>query len=995
MTQRSEPNDRASRAAPSRASVADRIDAGDLYARVGDHTQALITYLGAWPEVSEAETPALARRIAYCQGRLGRYAEAIGLLEPVVASLDVLDVDRVELGKCYNELGSAYFALGDLDRAQSAGLTAAKHLAKTTGPHFGVAQNLLGGVALRSGDTDLARTHFRAALDHFRTEGDVGNLAFAYNNLGHVYKAACEWERALEHYQAAYYLCATEGEYQDQGAIHQNLGVTLLKIGRYAEAQEHLEKSRDRAMEMGDSVRVLRARIALVRLARESRDFQAARRILREARSEGPDAVPSREACLLMLEDASLAFAEGRLADSRALLAPLFERVAAMASRGDLMVEAHLLQANLALEEGAWDEARHSVDAALELSRADHDREQENRALAAHMRWSYVTGATEDAEKAFQEQRAGASRRGERPFEARLLEWRAGVAREFGVRSEQAVALLGEARDLWRSMRRERVVFALTLQLAAAELVEGRRDRAIELLESLGSDFGTDERSAALHRRISRMLEAQAEVTAGMPDGEWVLRRLEEIRGWDASRNEVVRECLSVLVETLGADGGLVGKPEAETLELVSTVSMGRLGGRRQLTPSTLGIPGTGASGILEPTDPSVRTSMAVRVSLDGVEHCLYVERRQDEARRFTLSDLRYATLVAAEVARMLPPPGPGEKGDAGHAFDGIRHGIYVADIITQDPKMLAILGLIRKVAGSDLTVLLQGETGTGKKLLAQALHRISERRDRGFVTVDCAALPDNLLESELFGHRRGAFTGAVQDRIGLLEEANGGTVFLDEIDKAGISVQRRFLHLLDSGEIRPVGATGYRPLDVRVVCATSCPDLRSEVSEGRFIKDLYYRLNDIAISVPPLRERPDDLPLLTGCFIESAAHQAGREIAGVAPAFHEVVQAHDWPGNVRELEKAIRRAVALVDAGGTLVPDLLPVAVIESSGRRAEQSDSLKGRVEAFERSILLETLDRVRWNKSRAAEVLGLTRKGLKGKIERYGLDRRRGRR
>jgi DNA-binding NtrC family response regulator len=653
-------------------------------------------------------------------------------------------------------------------------------------------------------------------------------------------------------------------------------------------------------------------------------------------------------------------------------------------------VEAHLLQAQLALDEQAWDEARQSIDSALELSRADHDRDQEYRALAAWMRWCYETGACDDAEQTFQEQRAGATRRGERPLEAHLLECRANRALERDRDPDLALKLYGEASALWRKMGRERMEAALRLKMSMAELSAGRRDRAIELFEEAGSDFRLDRRLDALHRRISQMLEAQIESAPGTPDGEWVLRRFEEIRSWDAPRNEIIRECLSLFVETLDAEGGVVAHSEADHLDLVSTVSMGRLGGRRLVQASALGIPGASAAGLFEPTDPAVRSSLAVRVSLDGVEHLLYAERRQSGARRFSASDLRYATLLAAEFARLLPPPSS-QPGDAGRAFDAIRHGIYVADIITQDPKMLAILELIRKVASSDLSVLLQGETGTGKKLLAQALHRISDRRDRAFVTVDCAALPDNLLESELFGHKKGAFTGAVQDRIGLLEEADGGTIFLDEIDKSGISVQRRFLHLLDSGEIRPVGSTGYRRLDVRVVCATSCPDLRAEVSEGRFIKDLYYRLNDIAIHVPPLRERLDDLPLLTGCFIESAAIAASRELKGVAPAFHEVVQAHDWPGNVRELEKAVRRAVALADSGAILGPELLPSAVLESASTRRAVAESLKERVEEFERAIVLKTLDRVRWNKSRAAVELGLTRKGLKGKIERYGLDRR----
>ncbi len=192
---------------------------------------------------------------------------------------------------------------------------------------------------------------------------------------------------------------------------------------------------------------------------------------------------------------------------------------------------------------------------------------------------------------------------------------------------------------------------------------------------------------------------------------------------------------------------------------------------------------------------------------------------------------------------------------------------------------MSKILDLIRRIGDTDLTVLLQGETGTGKKLLAEAIHRASARRDRPFVTVDCAALPDSLLESELFGHRKGAFTGATQDRVGLLEEANGGND-LPRRDRQGRASRCSGASCTCSirARVRPVGATSYLRLDVRVVCATSCPDLRQRGGRGAFLKDLYYRLNDISIEVPPLRERRDDILLLAGWFVETFAGQTRTE---------------------------------------------------------------------------------------------------------------------
>jgi two-component system response regulator HupR/HoxA len=986
-----------------------RLGAGDLYARVGDHAQALESFLSLWPEVSGLDVLPIARRIAACQARLGRYRESIALLEPIVSQApdhDLLDGEhRLELGRCQHELGNAYFRAGRLDQAQAMGMRALESLRESPGADLGLTHNLLGGVALHCGDVDLARAHFLKALRRFRQLGDIPNLAYAYNNLGAVHKRSCEWERALEHYHAAYYLQATEGEYQDQGAIHQNLGIVLMKIGRYEEARGHLEKALARAVELGDPMRALRAKLALIRADRHSMDSVSARERIRQCADSMTEPVPEREACILILEEAKLDLAEGRHEAVRARVAPLEHRVRKMSARGDLMLETRLLEATLALKSGEWEEARTSFQLALDLAREDRDRFQETRALFGLAGLAARTGSLEDADRRFQTVEERLRRSGERPALAGLYEWKGDLDGDARGDLEGAVRWYTRARDLWRRMGLERREASLELKMAGALLGMGQRNEAAAMVEPLQARLAGFDRSApdlaASLRQVAARLEQEFHPQAtGIPDGERAFRRLEEILGWDAEPSEKLRNSVMLIAEALEADGAVLCRLQESGLEVVSSLSMGRLEGRRLLVPENLGLPSTGKAeprvGTLAIEDGPAAI-LTLPCLIQGRDHLLHLERRGAAPRRYARADLNYAMVLMAEVSRVLrrtvPPAGAFEE-----EIEVIRHGIYVADIITQDPRMLSILSLIHKIGDSDLTVLLQGETGTGKKLLAHAIHRISGRRDRPFVTVDCAALPDSLLESELFGHRKGSFTGATQDRVGLLEEANGGTIFLDEIDKSGLSVQRRFLHMLDTGEIRPVGSTGYRSLDVRVVCATSCADLRTEVAAGRFLKDLYYRLNDISIQIPPLRERPDDVPLLTECFLDRYAQEFHRELRGVTAPFHAAIRAHTWPGNVRELEKAIRRAVTLADDGGVLRAELLPPAVLETyeaTGQERGPSGNLKNRLEAVERTILLETLERFRWNKSRSAAELGLSRKGLKGKIERYGLDRRAARR
>ena len=991
-----------SSASSAGSALESRLQTGDLYARAGDHAQALETFLSVWPLCAGHDMLYVAWRIGDCQAKLGRLSEAIALLRPIVDTHDpelLEDQDKFQYGKCLQQLGICYFGAGRLDEAQSAGFQAVECFAGTGTAELGNAHSLLGGVALHSGDVDLAGTHFRKALEQYRALGDVSMMATAYSNLGSVYKRTCEWERALEYYNASYFLQATEGEFQTQGAVHQNLGIVLSNVGRLQEAREHLEKSLRRATELAQPLRALRARLAAVRLCRMRFEFGRARSIIRDCSAEHPGSVPERETCLLLLEEGWLDLLEGRLDGLADRLSELHARVGKMAARGDLMLETLQLRAAMAIHTGLWSEAEGTLEEALFLAREDRDRHQEAHFLANRARVLGALGHVNEARQTFDEVTRRFERSGERPALASVLEWRGDFASATESDPAAAVALYRRARDLARSMHNERLELLLDLKLAGARLLSGElRDVRLRSLDDrLAILPDVDPGFRALAERVAAPLKERTDTEPHPTDGAKVLRNLEEVFAWEAEPNEKLRASLSVLAEAVGAQGALLARINGTELEVVSTLSMGWLEGKRKLELDGVGydVPGHPClvDRVQDVSELPYESAIAIPTVIGAQRYLLHLERREGE--RFSPAESGYAGLLLAEVARAMTriEAAPTDEATTG-PLAKLRHGIYVADIITQDSRMLSILSLVNKIANSDLTVLLQGETGTGKRLVAHAIHRSSERRDAPFVTVDCAALPDSLLESELFGHCKGAFTGATQDRTGLFEEADGGTIFLDEIDKAGPAVQRRFLHLLDTGEVRPVGATGYRRLDVRVVCATSIPDLSEEVAAGRFIKDLYYRLNDIAIQIPALRERTDDIGLLAECFLERFCLETGRDVRGVAPDFFEALAAHSWPGNVRELEKAIRRAVTLADDGEVLTARTLPKEILASSGSAA-RGGNLKDRLEDVERDLLREALERNRWNKSRAAAELGLSRKGLKGKIERFALDRRNGRR
>ncbi|HQB39170.1 MAG TPA: sigma-54 dependent transcriptional regulator [Deltaproteobacteria bacterium] len=312
--------------------------------------------------------------------------------------------------------------------------------------------------------------------------------------------------------------------------------------------------------------------------------------------------------------------------------------------------------------------------------------------------------------------------------------------------------------------------------------------------------------------------------------------------------------------------------------------------------------------------------------------------------------------------------------------------------IISRNPQMQEIFSLIAKVASLKTTVLILGESGTGKELVARAIHTSGNRAAKPFVAVNCGAIPENLLESELFGHVKGAFTDASSDKIGLFRQADGGTLFLDEVGEMPPSLQVKLLRVLQEEEVRPLGAqTSYR-VNVRVVSATS-RDLDADVREARFREDLYFRLNVFSMQLPPLRERIDDIPLLAGHFITRCAAGMGRSPARIAPDAMRRLVDYNWPGNVREMENMIERGLILCE-GDTITQACLPDVVVKGtapaalSGAAAEEL-SIKRAEAAMERDLIRKALARTGGNRTQAAKILEISHRSLLYKLKEYGIE------
>jgi len=424
-----------------------------------------------------------------------------------------------------------------------------------------------------------------------------------------------------------------------------------------------------------------------------------------------------------------------------------------------------------------------------------------------------------------------------------------------------------------------------------------------------------------------------------------------------------------------------------------------------------------------------VRTAGSAEEALEALE---------DEPADFVLADVRMPGMSGIELCRTLEERGFGGTvivmsafGSVDLAIEAMKAGAYdyVSKPFKQDEVLLAlrkaeereslrkenarlraevaerssfgemiggseamrtIFRMIEKVAGFSTTVLVRGESGTGKELVARALHQRSDRKAEPFVPVNCGAIPEALLESELFGHKRGAFTDARADKLGLFEVADGGTLFLDELGELPLALQVKLLRALQEGTIRPLGDTKDKSVDVRVIAAT-IRDLEQEVEEGTFREDLYYRLDVLQIVVPPLRERPEDIPLLIERFLDKNNTKLGTEVQAVDPAAKKVMLGYPWPGNVRELENVIERAVVLCEGSRITTEDLPPKLLDPASPSKmilASDELSIKKMQRFMEKTLIARALDKTEGNRTQAAKLLELSHRALLYKIKDYGL-------
>jgi transcriptional regulator with GAF, ATPase, and Fis domain/tetratricopeptide (TPR) repeat protein len=986
---------------------------GEMHFATENFSTALEYFRGALEQPDVPDYPdrfRLLMRVSDCHRKRGDYTAAKECLDRARALSVKLPDDA--LGAIEYREGYVLLWQGAYDAALKTAFGAYRRL-KRSQSHGEVAyiQLLIANCYQRLGLTTEAEEFFMDSLSSYRRAEDRVGIAYVYNSLGLLHKNACRWTRALASLSKSLDLAQTLGLSQHLIVVQLNMGVVYAKLRRFEDAISAFDSAASSAERFGDQASLTRALLMLGRTQVARGALGRGEKALLRAQAMASDLGYHRECALADEYIGELMIARRDMDGARANLSAAIEKGRELAPEGDVVAECLRRIADVQYITGSPRDALASIGEGVRISVACGELYEvgffhRTRALC-HARLGELAAAIDamtDSVSTFDEHG--------NPFEKavsqQLLARLCARVRTEGSLLKAKAALSDSIVELGK-LEEPRALIVSHVILCGVERRLGNLDDA--LLAVYEADrIASDEECVRFRRALGalrRRVEAQmSNATRRVLDQFSVLG---EMQSGARSREQLAKgldSTLHLIIEKLGASAGFIAIPAAagKNLHVIARVGVSAKDAHAlQAWYASRREHGRGPMVITSlETEPSFE-SMRSRLSMNGtlLIQDLGFERealgvlcvtKDADPNRGPLGqdDLHfvaaYSNLISLSVYELVRSERKDRtsrpRTNAGKGFESI---------VTDNKDMIHLLNLAERVAHSDATVLLQGETGTGKGLIAYAIHLLSERRDRPFVHVNCAALPEHLLESELFGHVRGAFTNAYFDKDGLLTEANGGTIFLDEIGKTSLAMQGKLLHFLDSGKVRKVGSNDLLSVNVRVVCASKS-NLLKLVDEGRFLEDFFYRINDFPLTVPPLRERREDVALLMHHYIDKLSRDLSKTLDGTTDEFLSRLTDYHWPGNVRELEKVIKRAIILADDGEVLdVRHLAPEVLRgtpEVSNASAQETATLRERIEQIEQTMILDAMRRHSGNKSQVAMHLGISYPNLLSKIKRYNI-------
>ena len=976
---------------------------GDLHFHAAAYSSAVEYYRSAL-RIARADrngavpTLALHTKLSDCFRLQGQFDDSLRALRDAREILG--DADRIASAALDVRVARVHQARGRFDAAIDVAITAFAVLSLTDRHEdVGAAQMVLGIANACTGRLAKATEFFEDALATYRRIDDEVSQAHVFNNLALVAKRRCQWSRALDLYARAEKLFETHGAAYECDVLLLNKAVLFRKTGRVADARATAERGVRRARSRGDQADLCRLLLLTGQLAIEEDHLDAAERALLESRVLAERQDMQRELALADEFLGDLMRAAGRFDEAATNYELAIERARRLSDENDILTEVRRRQAELALERDQAVQALELAETGLRL--ADHSGEEFERGFLHRVRSSALSRldrAAEALEAAVEAVDAFTAHHLARETVESLVH-----LAELHLASgshEGALLARGRIQEALRVPGIDGVVdtVALYSALARAELALRHFDEAMIALFELERVHGSADAAAVetLRREIDDAMTARAAL-----DGDDLIdlidlpEQVEELGS--AAEGPVpagVQEILARTAEVLHATRGAIAVRTARgRFDVVATFDLAR-NAARSLCDHASTLLGEESARVWSDTASDAEWELvtatphraAVAFALrddEGSRGVVYFDRDAEDLVAFEATALAVArTRVQLLQDALLRPE---------RAGDVMTMPAAAASVVTGSTKMTEVLDLCARVAPSPYTVLLTGETGTGKGLLAKVIHETSPRAGRPLVMVNCAAIPETLLESELFGHVRGAFTGADTAKEGLIRSADGGTLFLDEIGKMPLTMQAKLLHFLDDLRVRPVGGKESVAVDVRVVCASK-RDLNQMVAEDAFLEDLYYRLMDFPIDVPPLRDRGDDVMLLAEYFLGRAAADLDRPVPKFTRGAAAQLRAATWPGNVRELEKTVRRALLMAGDDGRIRETHLPLGLAGSQTPDDETESTirpLRAQIVELERRAVSGALTETGWNRSEAARRLKVSYPTLLQKIRIYGLN------
>ena len=981
----------------------------DGFSTALEYYESALRSLGVEQEFDPIVAAKLNRKISDCYRSKGMLEEALGYLERARSFLKGFEFE-LEYGIVLGRRADLLNAQGKHEAALGDAQTALDILKATAAHHeYAYVQTVMAICHGRLGHSAEFEQLNLDALATYRRIDDQEGIADVYNNLGLTYKNSCQWDKAIRSLTKAKEIGEALGLTRRLGRTLGNLGIVYTKTRDFPEAVSHLRRARKMAQALGDYASLVSNLNSLGRVLTITGRYSQAEKCLLEARVLAERHHLARSQALADEFLGDLMLAQGRLAEARENYESGLRKGRGFAPKGDVVGEILRRIADLELRSGLRQQAVATAKRALKICQ----------------------GCGEEHELGFTHRTLGRAYQG------------------LGKPREAGAALAASVRAFERTHNPFELAWSRT-HLAALHLEQGGREAllraareaaaAVEAFRALEDELGYCTAGVALARAHSALgnhdegllvlydVERVCEENPGfelLPAARALRKEFEcalvsSVAG-ESSQLNLFSELYSLATSSQSFDDNvqgvlrsLCGKSQCSTAFMALVLP----GHAEPVVKGAHGIERGEAvqvarflvddglrHRVLAQVDGTIAEAFPQVAARAGALLCqplcfeernlglLYLERpRAAGPAAFSQEEVDFVATYANLAGVLLlenfreefqaPPPE--------HA--GTNMNPALQRVLTSDPGMFQLLALSEKVAGSDCNVLLSGETGTGKGLFAYCIHQMSGRRAKKFIALNCAALPEPLLESELFGHVRGAFTGADADKVGLLEAASGGTVFLDEVGKTSLFMQGKLLQFLDSSELRPVGSNAFRKVDVRVICASKS-NLRELVARGQFLEDLYYRLNDFPLTIPPLRQRHGDVKLLVDHYLRQFAAEMHKQIPGLSRQAMQLLQGYSWPGNVRELEKCIKRAVILADDRQPITVRHLPDEV-KSPERRAVESTvfheglTLRQHLSEVEAVVIQACMRKAAGNKSEAARLLGISYPNLLQKLKLYGL-------